>query len=136
MFNSNGSNLIKYKNYISGLNRVHFMHNNWIIMHTLWHDYMHACMHAGCPRKPKLQLMICFFFFALPLLYGPIVCIQAFDLKSQIWCTSFIQLFKTKKLRYHMLNLVRKNLQQIMYLLLRCFFSPSSCYASCKKHVY
>ena len=43
MFSSNRSNLIQYKNYFLGLNRMHFIHGNWIIMHTIWQYWMHIC---------------------------------------------------------------------------------------------
>ena len=38
MSNSNSSNSIKYKSYILGLNRVHFICGNWRIMHTVWRN--------------------------------------------------------------------------------------------------
>ena len=59
MLSTNSSNLIKFKNYISGLNRIHFIHGDWSIMHTVWRVYINICQLTLKVEFDDVTLVIC-----------------------------------------------------------------------------
>ena len=68
--------------------------------------YMHACRLTSEVQitADNVFSSSLLFLFYMAQLYA----CKPIDLENQIWCTSFIQLLKTKKLSYHMLNLVKE----------------------------